>query len=91
MGSGSTLWMVDPARELVFVYFAAGLVEGLSHFQNLQKLCDLALGSRIEARSHHTSQLFARVTAALSNAARRRTPPSSEQNRGAPRASRHDE
>ncbi|MFK0113339.1 serine hydrolase domain-containing protein [Streptomyces sp. NPDC091217] len=45
VGSGSTLWMVDPVRELVFVYFAAGLVEGLAHFQNIQKLCDLALAT----------------------------------------------
>lgn len=45
VGAGSTLFMVDPARELTFVFLAAGLMEGLGHFQRLQRLSDLALAA----------------------------------------------
>ena len=43
VGSGSTMWMVDPVRELTFVFLSAGLMEGLGHFQRLQRLGDLAV------------------------------------------------
>ncbi|WP_206243522.1 serine hydrolase domain-containing protein [Novosphingobium terrae] len=43
VGGGSTMVMFDPERELSFVFLAAGFLEGLGHFQRLQKLSDLAL------------------------------------------------
>lgn len=45
VGSGSTMWMVDPERELTFVFLSSGLLEGLHHFQRLQRLSDLVLGA----------------------------------------------
>lgn len=45
VGSGSTMYMVDPERELVFVFLAAGLTEGLGHFQDICRLGDLALAA----------------------------------------------
>lgn len=47
VGAGSTLFMVDPARELTFVFLAAGLMEGLGHFERLQRLSDLALAAAL--------------------------------------------
>lgn len=43
VGGGSTMVMFDPERELSFIFLAAGFLEGLGHFQRLQKLSDLAL------------------------------------------------
>lgn len=48
VGSGSTMWMVDPERELTFVFLSSGLLEGLHHFQRLQRLSDLVLASVID-------------------------------------------
>lgn len=45
IGGGSTLWMVDPARDLTFVFLSAGFIEGLDHLQRLCRLSDLALAS----------------------------------------------
>lgn len=45
VGGGSTLWMVDPERDLTFVFCGAGFLEGLDHFRRLQQLADLALAS----------------------------------------------
>ena len=45
VGSGSAMWMVDPQRELTFVFLSSGLMEGLGHFQRLQRLSDLALAA----------------------------------------------
>jgi|HubBroStandDraft_6_1064221.scaffolds.fasta_scaffold09930_7 CubicO group peptidase (beta-lactamase class C family) len=45
VGSGTTSWMVDPARELTVVFLSSGLVEGLRHFQRLQRINDLALAA----------------------------------------------
>lgn len=45
VGGGSTLFMVDPPRELVLVFQSAGLLSGLGHFRRLQQLSDLALAS----------------------------------------------
>lgn len=39
------MWMVDPERELTFVFLSSGLLEGLHHFQRLQRLSDLVLGA----------------------------------------------
>lgn len=45
VGGGSTMWMVDPERDLTFVFLSAGLVEGLAHLQRLSRLADLALAA----------------------------------------------
>ena len=45
VGSGTTSWMVDPERELTVVFLSSGLVEGLRHFQRLQRINDLALAA----------------------------------------------
>jgi CubicO group peptidase (beta-lactamase class C family) len=47
VGSGTTCWMVDPVRELTVVFLSSGLVEGLRHFQRLQRVNDLALAAVI--------------------------------------------
>ncbi|WP_030539156.1 serine hydrolase [Sphingobium sp. DC-2] len=45
VGSGSTMFMVDPSRGLTFVILTAGLMEGLGHFQRLERLSDLAVAA----------------------------------------------
>ena len=45
VGGGSTLWMVDPERELTFVFLSAGFLDGLDHMLRLQQLSDLALAA----------------------------------------------
>ncbi|WCB36896.1 serine hydrolase domain-containing protein [Gordonia polyisoprenivorans] len=45
VGGGSTFWMVDPERDLTFVFLSAGFLEGLDHFARLQQLSDLALAA----------------------------------------------
>jgi CubicO group peptidase (beta-lactamase class C family) len=45
VGSGSTMWMVDPAHDLTFIFLSTGLLEGLHHFQRLRRLADLALAA----------------------------------------------
>lgn len=45
VGGGSTMFLIDPARDLTFVFLCAGLLEGLNHFVRLQRLSDLALAA----------------------------------------------
>jgi CubicO group peptidase (beta-lactamase class C family) len=45
VGSGSTMWVVDPEREMVAVFLSAGLLEGLHHFQGMQRFADVALAA----------------------------------------------
>ena len=45
VGGASTMWMVDPARDLTFVFLSAGFIEGLAHFDRLSRLSDLALAA----------------------------------------------
>jgi CubicO group peptidase (beta-lactamase class C family) len=45
VGGGSTMWMVDPERDLTFVFLCAGLLDGLAHLARLQRLSDLALAA----------------------------------------------
>ncbi|WP_158893895.1 MULTISPECIES: serine hydrolase [unclassified Pseudomonas] len=47
VGGGSTMWWVDPTRELTFVFLSAGFIEGLAHFNRLRRLGDLVLASWI--------------------------------------------
>jgi CubicO group peptidase (beta-lactamase class C family) len=48
VGGGSTMWLVDPARDLTFVFMSAGFIEGLAHFERLQTLSDLALSCCVD-------------------------------------------
>ena len=48
VGGGSTLWLVDPDRDLTFVFLSAGFLEGLDHFARLQQLSDLALAAVVD-------------------------------------------
>lgn len=45
IGGGTTMWMVDPERQLTFVFLSCGFVDGLSHFARLRRLSDLALAA----------------------------------------------
>lgn len=45
VGGGSTMWMVDPERELSVVFLSAGFIEGLAHFQRVSRINDLALAA----------------------------------------------
>lgn len=45
VGGGTTMWMVDPERQLTFIFLSCGFVEGLSHFARLRRLSDLALAA----------------------------------------------
>jgi len=45
VGSGSSMWMVDRAHDLTFVFLSSGLLEGLNHFLRLRRLADLALAA----------------------------------------------
>lgn len=48
VGGGSTMWLVDPKRDLTFIFLCAGFVEGLDHFKRLSRLSDLALATAID-------------------------------------------
>lgn len=43
MGSGSTMWMIDPEREITVIFLSNGFVEGLEHFERCSQINDLAL------------------------------------------------
>lgn len=43
IGGGSTGLVVDPDRELTFVFLSAGFLEGLNHYARMQRLADLAI------------------------------------------------
>lgn len=45
VGRGSTMWMVDPQRELSFVFLSAGVIEGLAHIERLSRLSDRVLAA----------------------------------------------
>ncbi|WP_296262747.1 MULTISPECIES: serine hydrolase domain-containing protein [unclassified Pseudomonas] len=45
VGGGSTMWWVDPIREITFVFLSAGFIEGLAHFERLCRLGDLVSAS----------------------------------------------
>ncbi|KAJ4188751.1 hypothetical protein NW755_006240 [Fusarium falciforme] len=44
-GAGSTMWMVDPDRDLGVCFLSAGFIEGLHHLKRLSKINGLALAS----------------------------------------------
>jgi len=48
LGAGSTVFWVDPVRELVFVCLTTGVLEDSHNFERLAKLGDLALGAIID-------------------------------------------
>jgi CubicO group peptidase (beta-lactamase class C family) len=45
LGAGSTVFWVDPERELVFVCLTTGILEDSRNFERLQQLSDLALSA----------------------------------------------
>jgi len=47
LGAGSTMFWVDPERELVFVCLTAGLLEESNNFDRLQRLSDLVLSALV--------------------------------------------
>ncbi|WP_440058125.1 serine hydrolase domain-containing protein [Pseudomonas fragariae (ex Marin et al. 2024)] len=47
VGGGSTMWWIDPVREMTFVFLSAGFIEGLAHFERLRRLGDLVSASWI--------------------------------------------
>ncbi|MBW1686520.1 MAG: serine hydrolase [Deltaproteobacteria bacterium] len=48
LGSGSTMFWVDPERELVFVCLTSGLLEESRNIERLQQLSDLALSALVD-------------------------------------------
>lgn len=45
VGGASTMWIVDPARDLTFVFLSSGFMEELVHFERFSRLSDLALAA----------------------------------------------
>lgn len=45
VGGGTTMWLVDPMRDLTLVFLSAGFLDGLAHFDRLRRLGDLALAA----------------------------------------------
>ena len=48
LGAGSTMFWVDPERELVFVCLTSGLLEESRNIERLQQLSDLALSALVD-------------------------------------------
>jgi len=48
LGAGSTMFWVDPQRELVFVCLTSGTLEDSRNFERMQKLSDLVLASVVD-------------------------------------------
>jgi CubicO group peptidase (beta-lactamase class C family) len=48
LGAGSTMFWVDPERELVFVCLTSGTLEDSRNFERMQKLSDLVLASVVD-------------------------------------------
>lgn len=44
-GAGSTLYWVDPVRELTFVFLSAGVMNGLDNIERFQRLSDIAIAA----------------------------------------------
>lgn len=45
VGGGSTMWLVDPVRDITVIFLSAGFIEGLAHFQRLCRINDLAFSA----------------------------------------------
>ena len=48
LGMGSTMWMIDPVKDMTLIFLSAGLIEGLAHLQRLQRLSDIALAACLD-------------------------------------------
>jgi CubicO group peptidase (beta-lactamase class C family) len=48
LGAGSTMFLVDPERDLSFVCLTSGLLEESRNFERLQRLSDLVLASIVD-------------------------------------------
>jgi CubicO group peptidase (beta-lactamase class C family) len=44
-GAGTTLWWVDPERDLTFVCLSAGLMESNANIERFQKLSDIVISA----------------------------------------------
>jgi CubicO group peptidase (beta-lactamase class C family) len=45
LGAGSTMFWVDPQRDLIFVCLTSGVLEDSRNFERMQRLSDLALAA----------------------------------------------
>ena len=45
IGGGSTMWMVDPERDLTVAFLSAGFIDGLHHVDRCSRINDLALAA----------------------------------------------
>jgi CubicO group peptidase (beta-lactamase class C family) len=48
LGAGSTMFCVDPERELAFVCLTTGALEDSRNFERMQRLADLVLASIVD-------------------------------------------
>jgi CubicO group peptidase (beta-lactamase class C family) len=48
LGSGSTIFWVDPRRDLTFVCLTSGVLEDSRNFERMQRLSDLALAAVVD-------------------------------------------
>jgi CubicO group peptidase (beta-lactamase class C family) len=48
LGAGSTVFWVDPQRDLTFVFLSAGVLEDSRNFERLARLSDLALAAVVD-------------------------------------------
>jgi CubicO group peptidase (beta-lactamase class C family) len=48
LGAGSTMFCVDPERDLVFVCLTAGILEDSNNFERMARLSDLALAAIVD-------------------------------------------
>ena len=47
MGHGSTVFWVDPERDLSFVFLSTGLLDGLNHVERCQRLSDAIIAALV--------------------------------------------
>ena len=48
LGAGSTMFWVDPERDLAFICLTTGVLEDSRNFERMQRLSDLALAAVID-------------------------------------------
>lgn len=48
LGGGSTMWMVDPARDLTVSLLTAGFIDGLAHLERACRINDFALAACVD-------------------------------------------
>jgi CubicO group peptidase (beta-lactamase class C family) len=48
LGAGSTMFWVDPARDLAFICLTSGVLEDSRNFERMARLSDLVIGAVID-------------------------------------------